>query len=56
MLIHMERTVKDNNTIVQPQIPLLQHFLHIVQATVVSLLKWNGYIPIKEWFSNYSLL
>jgi len=33
MLIHMERTMKDNNTIVQPLPPLLQHFLHIVQAT-----------------------
>jgi len=56
MFILKETTLKDNFTIVQPLPPLLQHFLRIVQATVVSLLECNGWILIKVWFSNYSHL
>jgi len=42
MLIFIERTVKDNSTIVQPLPPLLKYFMRVVQATAVSLLDWNS--------------
>jgi len=34
--------MKDNSTTIQPLPPLLQHFLRMVQATIMFLLYCNG--------------